>query len=37
MKKILAATAVAALCLALGMTLGANKREGITLVIESGE
>ena len=35
MKKILAAAAVAALCLALGMSIGAGKREGLTLVFEN--
>ena len=34
MKKILAMAAVAALCLALGISIGAGKREGLTLVFE---
>ncbi len=37
MKKIFAMAAVAVLCLALGITVGANKREGLTLVFEGGE
>ncbi len=37
MKKIFAAAAVAALCLALGMSIGMGKREGLTLVFENAE
>ena len=37
MKKILAIAAVAGLCLALGMSSGINKREGLTLVFEKAE
>ncbi len=37
MKKILALAAVAGLCLALGMSIGVCKRDGLTLVFESAE
>jgi hypothetical protein len=37
MKKIFAMAAVAALCLALGISIGVGKREGITLVFENSE
>ncbi len=35
MKKILAMATVAALCLALGISIGAGKREGLTLVFDN--
>ncbi len=34
MKKIIAAAAVAALCLALGMSIGSARHDGLTLVFE---
>ncbi len=37
MKKIFAIAAVGALCLALGMSIGVNKRDGVTLVFENAE
>lgn len=37
MKKLLALMAVAGLCLALGMSIGVSKREGVTLVFENAE
>jgi hypothetical protein len=37
MKKVFAMAAVAALCLALGVSIGACRRDGLTLVFESGE
>lgn len=37
MKKIFAMAAVAALCLALGMSIGVGKRDGLTLILENSE